>query len=264
VANAYFRLTDTSAGTWTYETAAEAGGPWSPELQHGGPPNALLVHVAEELAAASTGRDDLVAMRTAAEFVGPVPVAPVTITAAVVRAARSAVLVDAALDADGRPCLHARVWLVRRGSTAEVAGAAAAADAPPEDAPGLDVDFPYARTIEWRMVRGSMRQPGPAAGWARPRLPVVAGTALSGLQRAALIGDSASGLSSVLSWDVWSFLNVDLDVHLARPLDGEWLLMEAETRLGPEGTGLTRSTLSDAAGPVGATLQTLVVEPRRR
>ncbi len=57
---------------------------------------------------------------------------------------------------------------------------------------------------------------GPGLGAAAAR-SLVAGETLSGLQRVVLVGDSASGISAELDWDAWSFLNVDLDVHLSRP-----------------------------------------------
>jgi hypothetical protein len=78
-----------------------------------------------------------------------------------------------------------------------------------------------------------------------------------------LVADSASGLSSELDWSTWSFVNVDLDVHLARPFLGEWVLMDAVTQLGPDGSALARSTISDRHGIVGAGLQTLVLAPLR-
>ena len=99
--------------------------------------------------------------------------------------------------------------------------------------------------------------------WARATVPIVAGHEMTSLQRAALVGDSASGISGELDWHVWSFLNIDLDVHLARPLVGEWIEMDARTVLSPTGSGMARSELSDLAGPCGATVQTLVVERRR-
>ena len=89
----------------------------------------------------------------------------------------------------------------------------------------------------------------------------MAGNQLSGLQRAALLADSASGISAELSWDDWSFANVDLDLHLFRTGTGDWLLVDAVTRLGA-GVALTRSRLADLAGDVGAGLQTLLVRPR--
>jgi hypothetical protein len=92
----------------------------------------------------------------------------------------------------------------------------------------------------------------------------MAGYEMSALARAVLIADSASGISAELSWQDWTFLNVDLDVHLSRPVRGEWLLLDAQTHLGSRGAAFARSTLSDEDGVCGAGLQTLVVAPARR
>lgn len=262
--NNYFEILDETAAGGTYLARPETAGPWAAALQHGGPPNALLVREAERVATAETGRTDLLAVRLAAEFVGPVPVAEVTTEVRVVRAARSAVLVETILRAAGRDCLQGRVWLVGERDTASVTAPLSAQVELPTGLPGLNAQFPYADSIEWRAVRGNIDRPGPGVIWARPRPALLDGQALSGLQRAALIGDSASGVSAELDWSDWSFLNVDLDVHLSRAVVGEWLCMDAATAIGGTGTGLARSTLSDVSGPVGSTLQTLVVAPTRR
>ncbi|MDQ2750958.1 MAG: thioesterase family protein [Actinomycetota bacterium] len=260
----YFDLLDVDGAGAHYLAGPETGGPWAAELQHGGPPNALLVAEAERVAAAETGRADLLAVRLAAEFVGPVPVAAVHTQARIVRSARSALLVEATLRAGGRECLHARIWLVAGRDTARIAAPLPEPVEPPTGTSPLNMRFPYGDSVQWRAVRGNIDQPGPGIVWARPRLELLEGRAMSGLQRAALIGDSASGISSVLDWHQWSFLNVDLDVHLSRPVIGDWLHMDAATTLGPTGSGLARSTLADVCGPVGSTLQTLVVAPARR
>lgn len=257
----YFAALQVDAAGGRFRAGAATAGPWDPRLQHGGPPSALLVLAAEKHAAAQTGRTDLVALRYAAEFVGPVPVGDIEVTTRVVRAARSGVLVAVALTSLDRSCLEARVWLVRDADTSAVAH-------PPRDTPvpseggGLGGSFPYADSVEWRAVRGSLAERGPGTMWARPRLPVLDGEPLTGLQHAVLVGDTASGVSAELDWAEWSFLNVDLDVHLARPVQGDWLRVDAETQLGAHGSALATSTLSDVAGPVGATAQTLVLAPR--
>lgn len=262
VDNAYFALIDTSADGDTYAAQHATEGPWAVGLQHGGPPNALLVHTAEQLAAGQTGRADLRALRLAADFQRPVPVGDVTVTARVVRAARTVVLVDAAISAQGRECLTGRVWLVRTADTATIEPERVDLPGPPDGLAGVGADFPYGTSIEWRSVHGGLYEPGPALVWARPRIPVVEGFPLSTLQRAALIGDSASGVSAELDWRAWSFLNIDLDVHVAREMRGDWLLMDAITTLSATGAGLARSSLSDTGGALGTTAQTLVVEKR--
>jgi hypothetical protein len=264
VDDAYFLPRDETSAGGNYLADPATGGPWDPELQHGGPPNALLVRTAERLATAESPGPKLIACRLAAEFVGPVPVGAVVTAARVVRAARSGVLVDVTLSSAGRECLHGRVWLVRDADTASVARAPEPRQLPPDNAPAFGLSFPYADSIDWHEIDGSITVPGPGTVWARPRRRLVPDEELTGLQRAALIGDSASGVSAELDWASWSFLNVDLDVHLARPFVGSWLHMAAVTQLGPNGAALTRSTISDEHGPVGATAQTLVLAPRRR
>jgi acyl-CoA thioesterase len=219
------------------------------------------VLAAERAVRAETGRSDLLAMRLAADFVGPVPVDEIETHARVLRTARSAALVEVTASADGRPCLLTRVWFVRASDTRAIAPTLPAAVDVPDGAPGLEFDFGYGASLEWRFVRGRMGEPGPAAAWVRPTLPIVAGRDMSGLARAALIADSGSGISAELDWSQWSFVNVDLDVHLARPFEGEWLLMDAATQLGAHGSALARSTLSDVRGVLGAGSQTLVVQP---
>lgn len=265
VPSAYFSVVDETDATGCYASDRATGGPWSPHLQHGGPPSALAVHAAERLVYGETGRDDLIALRVAAEFVAPVPVAELTTRAFVQRAGRNAALVDVVLRSDDRDCLHARVWLVADTDTSGVAPPLDDPTGSPSGTSGMPAAaFPYGESIEWQLLRGSIAEPGPGTVWARPSLDLIAGRTLSGLQRAALIGDSASGISSELDWAVWSFVNADLDVHLARPMHGEWLHMDAATQLGPNGSALARSTLSDVRGTLGCTAQTLVLTPRRR
>jgi hypothetical protein len=47
-----------------------------------------------------------------------------------------------------------------------------------------------------------------------------------------------------------------------REARGEWICLDAETTLEPDGAGLARSTLSDAEGPVAHGSQSLLVAPR--
>lgn len=258
----YFTLIHEDSRHVRYLAGPATSGPWDPRLQHGGPPNALAVTAAEQAITAETGRSDLVALRLAADFLAPVPVAEIEVSSQVLRSARSAALVEVTIGAGGRSCLLARVWFVRSSDTSDVAPPLGEPVPIPEIPAGLDVSFGYGSSLEWRFVKNRMGAPGPAAAWVRPTTPLVDGQEMSGLARVALIADSASGISSELDWAVWSFLNVDLDIHLARPVEGEWVLMDATTRLGPAGSALARSTLSDVRGEMGSGLQTLVVAPR--
>ncbi len=236
------------------------GGPWAPGLQHGGPPNALLVLIAETLAAHASGRNDLIAVRLAAEFLGPVPVGPLQLRARVERLSRTAALITTSAGAGDRTSLQSRIWLLAPGEQPPERPQPCVA---PESDPltlapfGFD-NFPYAQHLDWRRVSGGPFEPGPAACWISARVPLLAGHELTGLQRTALCADSASGISSELAWDRWSFANVDLDLHLIRPPVGEWLLLDCRTDLGA-GVAMAGSQISDRLGPVGSGLQTLLV-----
>jgi Thioesterase-like superfamily len=257
----YFRCLEESATAGRYLAGPATAGPWAPDLQHGGPPNALAVAVAERALRAETGRDDLVAVRFAGDFVGPVPVAELAARARVVRAARSAALAHVSLAADGRDCLDVRVWFVRLRDTSAVAAPSAAAGEVAGRSGELDTSFGYGASLDARFLSGRMGATGPAAAWLRPKPVLVEGYDYSGLARVAIVADSASGISAELDWTTWSFVNVDLDVHLARPFVGEWVLLDAVTQLGPAGSALARSTLSDRHGVAGSGLQTLVLAP---
>jgi hypothetical protein len=259
VADSYFVTKQQTAHGGRYLAGPSTVGPWDERLQHGGPPSALAVLEAGRAMANETRRNDLTPLRLAVEFVGPVPVGEVETHTRLLRAARSAVLTEVTVSAAGRPCLLARVWFVRRDDTSSIAPALAAAVDVPDVPAGLDYDFGYGSSLEWRFVRGRMGDAGPAAAWVRPTMELIEGVEWPGLARVALIADSASGISAELDWSVWSFLNVDLDIHLSREMNGDWLLMEAATQLGAQGCALARSTLSDVRGVLGFGLQTLVV-----
>jgi hypothetical protein len=265
VFESFFTPVDPADGSW--EATPACAGPWSSAMQHGGPPSALLVRQAELQARAT--REDLAAYRVAVDFLGPVPVGPVEVRARIVRSGRTVVLVDSELSVSGRTCLHSRTWLIRASApepTPVVIGADPPVAGPSEASAVATWDFPYAQHMEWRPLTGGGYDPGPAQVWGRPRIPLVPHeddpAPMTGLQHAALLGDSGSGVSSELEWDEWAFLNIDLDVHLLRQPVSEWLLLDARTRLGAEGTGLASTLFRDERGVVGTGNQTLVISPR--
>ena len=257
-------MIDEQDGVGRFRATSATAGPWAAGLQHGGPPNALAVACAERAVRAATGRAELTAVRLSADFVGPVPVAEIETRVRLIRVARSAALAEVVIAAADRDCLCARIWFVRDQDTSDVVPAPAAPTfAIPPDPTPLEIEFGYGVSLDWRFVQGRMRIPGPAAAWVRPLTTLCDGLDMSGLARTVLVADSASGISAELDWATWSFLNVDLDVHLARPVDGEWLLMAARTQLGPRGSAVTRSVLSDRLGEFGGGLQTLILARAR-
>ncbi|NBH03888.1 thioesterase family protein, partial [Amycolatopsis sp. SID8362] len=121
----------------------------------------------------------------------------------------------------------------------------------------------YLDAVEWRAVRGGMDVPGPAAVWARPRVPLVDGEEPSGLQRLFTVADSGNGVSNFLDPRQWWFINSELTVHVRRVPAGEWIGLDAVTLVGEHGIGTATSILHDASGPLATGAQALMVRPRQ-
>lgn len=250
---AYFE----SLGDGRFRATAHTEGPWTRASQHGGPPCALLTRALEQL----DPRDDSLLSRISVEFLGPVPVGDLEVRAAVDRPGRSVQLLGAELLADGRPVLRATAWQIAGAPVDAGPPEAVPPPLPPteSDAPEHIADTGYLRSVEWRAAQGDWHHPGPAAVWGRPRVPLLEGEDMSGLQRLMTVVDSSSGISAALPWRGWLFINTDLTVHVTRPPVGDWILLDAVTRVAQGGAGLATAALGDANGILGRSAQTLLV-----
>jgi hypothetical protein len=97
-----------------FVSTGSTAGPWGPHSQHGGPPAALLARAIEGLARDASGTPvPPVVGRLTMELLGPVPVAPLRVSASVVRPGRSVQLCEATAydEGRGRPCARATAWL---------------------------------------------------------------------------------------------------------------------------------------------------------
>jgi hypothetical protein len=238
-------------------------GPWNDELQHGGPPSGLLARAVEQTPA---DRPSTV-VRMSVDLLGPVPVGPVQVTSRVLRPGRSVELVEAELSAAGRVAVRALAWRIREAPLEPPAVAAEIRQPPPfsetdsDPVPGWNGGF--LSSLQTRFVDGGWKVPGPATMWARMRVPLVDGEQTSGLQRLMVLADCGNGISSALPISEWTFINPDLSVHLTRVPVGDWLCLQAETRIDPaRGFGLAASRLFDRTGQIATGAQSLLVSAR--
>jgi Thioesterase-like superfamily len=269
------------AGQDAYVATAATVGPWSPDAQHGGPPAALA---ARALARHEPDERQRLA-RVAIDILRPVPVGKLTVRTRTIRPGRRVTLAETVMEADGQDVLYARGWRIERPaqevpeivdgpSTGTLPSAAGEVDAPPifEQAAGG-----YLASIEWRFLPADFKIVDPAStenaepgsrlvqvrsAWARPRIPLLPDEKASPMVRTLLVADSGSGVGTALPPTRFVFVNVDLAVVLPRDPIGDWLLLEAATAVGSEGTGLAMTRLSDQTGPCGRAWQTLLVAPR--
>jgi len=238
-------------------TSANAAGPWDPNMQHGSPPAALVAWAAVAMRIA----------RVTVDLMRPVPVAPLTIETEILREGRKIQLCAVRLRAAGVIVVAATVLKIKVQEN----------ELPPEaeilpvDLPGPaqsrvePADFsssPFVTGMSLRAARGRFGVPGPGAIWYRLDRPIVEGFAVSQVMRAMVAADFCNGTSAVLDFRQWTFLNADLTVNFAREPVGDWILLDAESWIGPDGAGLAMARLADEHGFFGRAIQSLVIEKR--
>jgi hypothetical protein len=121
----------------------------------------------------------------------------------------------------------------------------------------------HSEGVEHRFIRGGFDVPGPAMDWIRVKVPLLEGESLSPLGRACAAADFGNGISGLLP-GTHTYINPDLTVYLHRYPEGEWVCLDAVTHVHANGIGLAQSRLSDERGPIGCSMQSLIVSERAR
>jgi hypothetical protein len=263
-------------------------GPWTPDALHGGPVGALLARAVESVPT----DEPMHVARLTVELLRPVPLAPLSVSASVSRPGRKVQLVDARISTGDRDVAWGRALRLRLQppgpETSGVAGGIYTGEGPVPGTipgtipgtgpgtgapPGPDAGHGSPSPIgayrafhnagaELLYVAGEFATRGPATVWVRLAVPVVPDEEPSALQRVVAAADFGNGVSSELDFAHYMFINPDLTVYLHRPAVGEWVCLDSSTRIGIPGVGLAQSALWDVHGPIGRSLQSLLVEPR--
>jgi len=238
-------------------------GPWDPAAMHGGAPAALIGGVME----AMPSDVPMSIVRTTVDIFRPVPLRPLTVSARIERNGRRVQLLSATLmDGDVEVC-RASAWRMRvtdldlgapeHGPLPFAGPHQSTPHVPESDEPAF-----HRTGIEMRYAEGAFLEPGNAIAWLRLTMPVIAGESPTPLQRALAAADFGNGVSAVLPWDRFVFINTDLTVYLHRDPEGEWVCLDAGTEVDARGIGLAHSRLYDERRPVGRSLQGLYVDRR--
>lgn len=250
-------------------------GAWGP-FQHGAPPSALLTRALER------NPDVDSSMRTtriAVDLLSAVPYTPLRVRSWVSRPGKQICKVEAEILAEikgtWRPVASGSAW---RMSTADTRDVERAFDQP---IPGPDECTDHIAPLkEWPggYIESIQSKSGPSidpAGtkihWVRTKHPVVEGEVPTPIERLMSVADTANGIGATLSPQTWAFMNTDLVVHLHRvpdlaSLDDDynpgWVGIHARGSIGPDGIGMTAGELYDEHGPIGRSMQTLLVRPQ--
>ena len=242
-------------------------GPWDPAHQHAGPPIALVARAIEHVAA----EHKLTHLaRLTANLLRPIPIGECAIEVHTDYAGRNAAHYSARLHAGGKEVARFTALAQREADMAIPEGTPGhplpAAPRPVEQSAAQRFPFDRSRTgyqdlIDSRVAEGRMFR-GPSAVWFRMRYPLLEGETPSAAQRVAVAADSSNGISAVLDFKRYLFVNSDLTINLLRVPRGEWICIDARTLLGPSGGGLAESQIFDEEGLVGRATQSLVVRAR--
>lgn len=249
-------------GDGSFRSSSQTAGPWDATVQHGGPPAALLGRALEALVPGMRVR------RVTVELLRPIPIATLAVRAEVLRGGRKAAWLAATLEHEGKLVARATGVAIRPAPLALPPHVRPVASLPPPGG-GTPFVFPfflspvgYHTAVELVVAKGEWSK-GPCGAWLRMKVPLVAGETPSPLQRVLVAADAGNGVSVTIPIDHYTFINPDLTVALHREPAGEWIGLDATTAPEPDGTGLQHSRLHDAQGPIGQSLQTLVIADRQ-
>jgi hypothetical protein len=237
--------------------------PWDSAAQHGGPPSALLAHLAG--AGADRGQR---AARVSVDFLGAIPRRELAVEVSPVRPGRRISLTEARMTVDGRAVAVARVWHLATGPTPPARTPVVVPPPLPDggSAPTLLLpqmgDWGYGRALDWRYTAGSPERLGPAAVWTRVRVPLVAGEPITPLARVLVAADAANGISAELDLTRWLSIPPGMATTMLREPIGEWVHLDCRTQLAADGLGLCSGVLSDEDGAVAEVSQPLLVQQR--
>lgn len=254
----YFRPTDATLSVW------------SPTMQHGGPPSALLMR--SLLRCEPDPAQHFTRVTT--EILGPVGLGVNRVSARVVRPGRQISLVETELQvqqADGtfRAAARSVGWRLRVADTAEIADGPAPLTPEPDESKAL-IGFSddSGEAVDWgtlgfigtvESIRVEGRNGTTPAVWLRPAIPLVTDEKIADLESMFTVIDVANGLGTRLRPNRWTWMNTDTTVHLTRVPSGPWVGIDAHMITGPDGFGSTFADLYDASGHIGRSAQTVML-----
>lgn len=261
--NCYYRRVGGDGPAAVFQSTDYTRSNWTPEIQHGSPPLALLTKAIEDIAPPGmrVGRLTL-------DILGAIPVTEMRVQARIDRPGNRIALLSADMTAarrDGALRVVARVsaWALAVSDTADavtdrhpplVEGTADPDLFPWKDAEG------YVDSVQWR----PQAEPsgGAAVYWLKPLVHLVNDEPTTPLQRLAMVVDSANGVGAALDPRDFVFMNTDTTVHVHRLPIGDEFALRARASIGPDGVGVTTAEIFDRDGFVGTSAQTLLVQRR--
>lgn len=242
-----------------FRSSPHAQGAWNEEEQHMAAVAGILSHELENYFPA----DNLRIGRLSFDIFGLIHFGDFTIETRTIRAGKSIELIEANMIARGKTSVLARAWRMQTSDTREVFGLEDLPLLHPEQLPvweGMRYwKGGFVSSLEARA--DETRRPGKGFVWFRTPLALVENEPSSEFVRLMGLVDVANGCVTRLIQETtrWIYPNLDLQIHMYRQPEGEWLGIEAVQQFGSDGVGLTSAVLHDVHGPFGRSEQILTV-----
>ena len=251
-----------------YVPTERTNSPWDSRLLHGGAIAGIMAHVIDRHEPDPEWR----ILRLTHDLCRPAPRVPLTIVTETLRAGQRIQLIQARMLADSQEvarstALRGRVQPVELPDHAVVTGGVpegpeglapegflGGRGQPGKRPPGLNA------AIEMRRVSGFAFK-GEGTAWLRIDADVVAGEPTTAISYMGMMSDFGNGIGQLYLGGKMGCINADIDLHLNRYPDGEWICLESRTHMEPTGLGTTHTRLYDTRGPIGRVDQCLVLRP---
>jgi hypothetical protein len=246
-------------GGGRFRSTIHAQGAWNEHEQHMAPASGLMADCLER----HEPRGDMRMARLSYEILGLIPGGEFHVETTTLRPGRTIELLQAELVANGRVAIRATAWRMITSDTSAVAAVEdAAIPAPDECKPydGASV-WPggYIRSLEMRVAEG--HRPGAGKVWLWTEHPLTDNADSGDLARLMGLVDTANGIAARVppGKGSYAFPNLDLQIHMHRRPEGEWLGLDNAVSFGADGIGLTSTVLHDLRGPFGRAEQILTL-----
>ncbi len=247
-----------------YQPTKNAQGAWNDHEQHMAPATGVIT---SELAQFSPQKNMRIA-RISLDILGLIPLDDFTITTRCIRPGKTIELIEAVMSSGGRDCIIARAWRLLTQDTSEIAGIEDTdAKHQPDELPVWEgmKNWPGGFIESVRLVADPDRRSGKGMVWITNDVEMVADKPTSDLVHLLGMVDTANGVVQRLGLGLtkmeWIFPNTDLQIHMHRSPQGQWLGIEAVQQYGTDGIGLTSAILHDVHGPFGRSEQILTIRP---
>lgn len=245
--------------TARYQSTMHAQGAWNPTEQHMAPATGIICAELEQY----FPRENMRIGRISLDIYGLIELGEVEISTRVIRAGKTIELLETTMKGKGKTLVVAQTWRMQTSDTSAIAGL--------ED---LKVESPenlliYDEIHQWNggyiaSIEARAKNIGKGHGvvWLRTQTQMVEGQVTSPFVQLVSMSDTANGVVPRQDRPLqWGFPNLDLQIHLHRLPQGEWLGIEAVQQYGNDGIGLTSAILHDTQGPFGRSEQILTLRP---